>query len=151
MIGFMNREQIDHLLRSELVGRLGCTAESRVYVVPITYVYADNCIYGHTTAGLKVDMMRANPNVCFEVDHVDNLANWQSAIAWGTFAELSGNDAEEALQKLVNRVHPFASSETSVPRHGLDRPPHAPVSPHIEVVVYKITISEVTGKFEKQQ
>jgi nitroimidazol reductase NimA-like FMN-containing flavoprotein (pyridoxamine 5'-phosphate oxidase superfamily) len=149
MIGFMNREQIDYLLHSELVAHLGCAVDNKVYVVPITYVYEDNCIYGHTTAGMKVDMMRTNPNVCFEVDHVDNLANWQSVIAYGTFEELEGREAEEALQKLVNRVHPFASSDTSVPRHGLDRP-HSLFSPHIEVVVYKIKIAEATGKYEKQ-
>jgi nitroimidazol reductase NimA-like FMN-containing flavoprotein (pyridoxamine 5'-phosphate oxidase superfamily) len=149
MIGFMNREQIDHLLRSELVGRIGCTSENRVYVVPITYVYEDSSIYGHTTAGMKVDMMRTNPNVCFEVDHVDNLASWQSVIAYGIFEELQGQEAEDALQRLVNRVHPFASSDTTVPRHGLDRP-HSPINPHIEVVVYKIRLVEVTGKFEKQ-
>jgi nitroimidazol reductase NimA-like FMN-containing flavoprotein (pyridoxamine 5'-phosphate oxidase superfamily) len=148
MIGFMNREQIDHLLRCELVGRIGCASENMVYVVPITYVFEDNCIYGHTTAGMKIDMMRQNPNVCFEVDHVDNLANWQSVIAWGTFYELEGKEAEEGLQKLTNRIHPLVTSETSVPKHGLDRP-HALINPHIEVVVFKIEIAEVTGKFEK--
>jgi nitroimidazol reductase NimA-like FMN-containing flavoprotein (pyridoxamine 5'-phosphate oxidase superfamily) len=28
-------------------------------------------------------MMRANPHVCFEVDHRENLANWRSVVAWG--------------------------------------------------------------------
>lgn len=148
MIGFMNRHQIDHLLQSELVAHLGCSVDNNVYVVPITYVYDNNCIYGHTVAGMKIDMMRANPRVCVEVDHVDDLAHWQSVIALGNFEELNGENAEEALQKLVNRVHPFPASETAVPRHGLDRA-HAPINPHIEVVVYKISITEVTGKFEK--
>jgi len=150
MIGFLNQIQIDHLLKSEVVGRVGCSAEGKVYVVPITYVYDGNKIFGHTSVGLKVDMMRANPQVCFEVDHIDNLANWQSVIAWGTYEELEGKNAEDALQQIVNRVHPFITSETSVPRHSLARP-HAPVSPHIEVVVFQIKINESTGKFEKQE
>jgi len=149
MIGFLNKVQIDYLLTSEFVARLGCTSANKVYVVPITYVYDGKRIYGHTSAGLKVDMMRANPNVCIEVDRIENLANWQSVIAWGTYKELEGKKAEEALQMIVNRVHPLATSETSVPRHGLDRP-DAPVNPHIELVVFQITITEATGKFEKQ-
>jgi nitroimidazol reductase NimA-like FMN-containing flavoprotein (pyridoxamine 5'-phosphate oxidase superfamily) len=149
MIGFMNKIQIDHLLQSEVVGRIGCSAEGKVYVVPITYVFDGKNIYGHTSVGLKVDMMRVNPHVCFEVDHIENLANWQSVVAWGMYEELQGKDAEAALQQIVNRVHPFISSETSVPRHGLDNP-QALVSPHIEVVVFKIKITETTGKFEKQ-
>jgi uncharacterized protein len=149
MIGFMNRAQIDHILNSEVVARLGCATDEKVYVVPITYVYDGKKILAHTTVGLKVDMMRANPEVCIEVDRIENLANWQSVIAWGTFKELEGKLAEDALQKIVNRIHPFKSSETTVPRHGLERP-HAPVNPHIELIVFQITIKEVTGKFEKQ-
>lgn len=150
MIGFMNKAQIDNLLKSEVVGRIGCSMEGKSYIVPITYVYDDPCIYAHTAVGLKVDMMRANPQVCFEVDHIDNLANWQSVICWGTYEELNGTEAADALQKIVDRIHPFVTSETSVPRYSLERP-HEPISPHIELVVFRITLLESTGKFEKQE
>jgi nitroimidazol reductase NimA-like FMN-containing flavoprotein (pyridoxamine 5'-phosphate oxidase superfamily) len=149
MIGFMNKTQIDNLLRSEVIGRIGCAAEGKVYVVPITFVYDGTCILAHTALGLKVDMMRSNPKVCFEVDHVYNMANWQSVIVWGTYEELKGKEEEDALQQIINRIHPLITSETSVPRHGLERP-HAPVNPHIQLVVFKINITEATGKFEKQ-
>ena len=33
--------------------------------------------------------MRANPFVCFEVEDIDDLANWHSVIAWGVFEELA--------------------------------------------------------------
>lgn len=149
MIGFMNKTQIDNLLRSEVIGRIGCAAEGKVYVVPITFVYDGIRILAHTALGLKVDMMRSNSNVCFEVDHVSNLANWQSVIVWGTYEELKGKEEEDALQQIINRIHPLTTSETSVPRHGLERP-HAPVNPHIQLVVFKINITEATGKFEKR-
>ena len=42
-------------------------------------------LYCHSGEGLKLQMMRANPSVCFEVDRHENLANWQSVIAQGTF------------------------------------------------------------------
>lgn len=149
MIGFMNKIQIDNLLRSEVIGRIGCSSDGKVYVVPITYVFDGTNIVAHTALGLKVDMMRSNPNVCFEVDHVDNMANWQSVIAWGTYEELKGKEAEDALQQIINRIHPLITSETTVPRHSLERP-HAPINLHIQLVVFKINITEATGKFEKQ-
>lgn len=149
MIGFMNAVQINHLLRSEVVGRIGCAADGKVYVVPITYVYDGTSILAHTSLGMKVDMMRANPSVCFEVDHVYNMSNWQSVIAWGTYVELTGKEAEDALLEIVNRIHPFTNSETAVPRHSLERP-HTAANPHIELVVFKINITEATGKFEKR-
>ena len=149
MIGAMNKYQIDHLLRGELVGRIGCSVNRKTYVVPITYVYDGEAIYAHTREGHKIMMMRENPEICFEVDRIDNLANWQSVIIQGHYEELKGKKADEALQLIVNRVHPFADSETLVPKHGLER--HAtPVTREVKMVVFKIRIHEATGRFEKQ-
>jgi nitroimidazol reductase NimA-like FMN-containing flavoprotein (pyridoxamine 5'-phosphate oxidase superfamily) len=117
--------------------------------VPVTYVYDGHSIFGHTKTGLKTSMMDENESVCFEVDHVENLANWQSVIAQGKYEELTGKKAEDAMQMLVNRVHPYVTSDTSVPRHGLDRP-HSAIDPHIQMVVFRIKINDVTGRYEKQ-
>jgi hypothetical protein len=48
------------------------------------YAYSDGAIYAHSEFGQKIDMMRHNPDVCFEVDHVEDLVNWNSAICWST-------------------------------------------------------------------
>lgn len=148
MIGFLNQQQIEYLLRSEVVGHLGCSSPEQVYVVPITYVFDEKGIYAHTREGQKVDMMRENPRVCLEVDSISSLSQWQSVIVQGTFEELEGDAAEEALQKIVNRVHPLANTETMVPRHSLQRPQSATDS-HVQLVVFKINILEASGKFEK--
>ncbi|MGE0773355.1 MAG: pyridoxamine 5'-phosphate oxidase family protein [Cyclobacteriaceae bacterium] len=148
MIGSLNDQQIRNLLQSEWIGRVGCHASDRTYVVPITYAYQDHNLYGHTKEGMKVEWMRANPSVCVEVDKITNNANWQSVILWGTYEELKGRQAEDALQILVNKLHPMMTSETSLPRHGLDRP-HAPIDPLIKMVVFKIKIEEATGRFER--
>ena len=39
MLGSLSSAEIEDLLRTEVVARLGCHAEGRTYVVPITYVY----------------------------------------------------------------------------------------------------------------
>ena len=88
MLGKLNRSQIDNLLRSEVTGRIGCHSRNKTYIVPLTFAYDGEYIYCHTIEGLKTRMMRENPHVCFEVDRVDNMANWQSAIIWGTYEEL---------------------------------------------------------------
>lgn len=46
MLGELNRAQIDQVLRGELVGRVGCHAGGQTYVVPITYVYDGEYVYG---------------------------------------------------------------------------------------------------------
>jgi nitroimidazol reductase NimA-like FMN-containing flavoprotein (pyridoxamine 5'-phosphate oxidase superfamily) len=75
MLGTLTDAQIDRLLHTESVGRIGCHAGGRPYVVPVTYVYDGSAIYGHTGDGMKVRMMRENPAVCFEVDRMESLAN----------------------------------------------------------------------------
>lgn len=89
MIETLPDEEIERTLREQFVGRIGCHADGRTYVVPVAYAYHDNCIYGHSIEGVKIRMMRKNPNVCFEVDRIDALSRWRSVIAWGHFEELS--------------------------------------------------------------
>ena len=78
MLGTLSSAEIEDLLRAEVVARLGCHAEGRTYVVPVTYAYDADAVLVQSADGLKVRMMRQNPLVCVEVDHVDNLANWRS-------------------------------------------------------------------------
>jgi nitroimidazol reductase NimA-like FMN-containing flavoprotein (pyridoxamine 5'-phosphate oxidase superfamily) len=83
MLGELNQKEIEQVLSENVIGRIGCYADGRVYVVPVTYVYEDGCIIGHTSGGLKIHMLQENPNCCFELDHCGNLANWQSVITLG--------------------------------------------------------------------
>ena len=68
MIGRLNDEQIDEVLRANVLGRIACTDGTKMYVVPINYVYDGKFIIAHSVAGMKIEMMRRNPEVCFEVD-----------------------------------------------------------------------------------
>jgi nitroimidazol reductase NimA-like FMN-containing flavoprotein (pyridoxamine 5'-phosphate oxidase superfamily) len=113
MIGELSKKEIDQLLKRQFVGRIGCHTDGLTYVVPVSYTYDGTFIYVHTFSGMKVDMMRKNPKVCFQVDDTKHLANWQSVISWGEFEELTKTeDKKEALQKLQARVLPILSSET---------------------------------------
>ena len=39
------------------------------YVVPVNFGYKDDCLYIHSSLqGLKMDILRVNANVCFEID-----------------------------------------------------------------------------------
>src|ERR1044071_9678808 len=115
MLGELTPDQIESLLQSEFIGRIGCNANGITYVVPVTYAYDGNCIYAHSKEGMKIQIMRQNPLVCFEVDNMRNLADWESVIRWGKYEELKGNDQKLGLQKLINRFQQATTSETSMP------------------------------------
>ena len=149
MLGTLTNEQIDYVLQTEVVGRIGCYDGNEVYVVPVTYVYHDGYIYAHSKEGRKVKAMRKNPDVCFQVDAIDNMANWRSVIAWGRYEELVGDKAQnEGMKILVDRLTPLLTSETVRPTLGPSHPPEV-LEKGFKAVAYRIKITRSTGRFEK--
>jgi nitroimidazol reductase NimA-like FMN-containing flavoprotein (pyridoxamine 5'-phosphate oxidase superfamily) len=133
----LDRAEIDDLLRSQVVGRVGCHADGLTYVVPVIYAYDGEAFYVYTVEGRKVRMMLANPQVCFEVDEYER-GSWRSAIVQGRYEELDGAAAERALSLLAER---FAG------RGGTTRRPRAEGTP----VAFRIVIDEVTGRAVRRQ
>ena len=121
----------------------------KTYIVPIAYVFDGKNIIGQTKEGMKLDIMRKNPNVCFEVDVMTDMANWQSMIVFGTFHELAGKEAQKAREYLFDHVLPLMTSSTI---HGHEHEVTGEVddSNRIKPVMYQIEIKEKTGRFEKQ-
>ena len=150
MLGELTPEQINAVLFNEVVGRIGCSGDGRTYIVPITYVFDGEAVYGHSADGLKIKMMRANPNVCFQVDQRENLANWRSVVAWGVYEELQGKEALDALQILVARLMPLVTSETLRLPDGPSLPAARPVIDAPKTIMYRIRLVERTGRFEKR-
>jgi len=148
MIGTMTKGQIDHVLHSQLTGRIGCHAFKKTYVVPVSYVYDGIAIYAHSADGLKVRMMRKNPAVCFQVDSIDNLANWRSVLVWGAYEEIKNTEEQmRVLNLLHDRFGPLVSGESVRPKSP------AEILEKVEKgkrpVIYRIRIDEMTGRFEK--
>lgn len=147
MFGKLNEQEIEEVLRNQIIGRLGCHADDTTYVVPISYAYDGTYIYGHTFEGMKIKLMRKNPQVCFEVDETKDMGNWKSIIAWGEFEELKqGPERIKALQQLTDRVLPIVSSETT--HLSPQWPFPAGDTSNIKGIVYRIRLKEKTGRFE---
>ena len=102
MIDELGTEEIDAFLREQVVGRIGCHLDGRTYVVPVIYAWDGEAAYVQSIEGRKVEMMRANPAVCFEVDEYD-AGSWRSVIVEGVYEELEGDAAQAALALLVER------------------------------------------------
>jgi nitroimidazol reductase NimA-like FMN-containing flavoprotein (pyridoxamine 5'-phosphate oxidase superfamily) len=148
MLGKLTMPEIEKLLSREVVGRIGCSDGNMVYMVPISYTYDGKYIYCHSHEGLKVNIMRKNPRVCFEVDHMQNMANWQTVVAQGTFEELTEPALRaQALRKLHERILPMIASETV--RLSADWPFAPPEINQIEGITFRILLTEKTGRFEK--
>lgn len=149
MLGELTEIQINNLLTSQVVGRIACCAGKRPYLVPVLYVFDGKYIYGQSREGMKLDLLRKNPEVCFEVDAMTDVANWQSVVIYGTFEELSGEEAEYERGNLLNSLMPILTSST-VHAHQHDVTSQIDDSNRIKKVMYRIKIREKTGRFEKR-
>ena len=95
-------EIIESIVRKAAVMRLAMTDGGLPYVIPLNFGYEAGCLYFHTgLRGKKIEMLRRNPNVCFEmdVDHAmvesDTACKWtmkfRSVIGYGKAVFLESN------------------------------------------------------------
>ncbi|NLR77961.1 pyridoxamine 5'-phosphate oxidase family protein [Chitinophaga eiseniae] len=151
MLGELNNEEIDQVLANNVTGRIGCTEDGKVYIVPISYAFNNTYIIAHSREGMKIDMMRKHPLVCFQVDEMTDLSNWRSVVLWGNYEEIT--DPKEryyAMKFLVSRLAQLPVSETAgVAQMHQELQAEESTAHIIRPVVYRIRIKEKTGRFEK--
>jgi uncharacterized protein len=150
MLGKLNEQEIEKVLQENFVGHLGCHANGLTYVVPISYAYADGCIWGRTFEGMKMDIIRQNPSVCFQVETIPSMSNWKSVIVWGEFDELTEyEEKNKALKILLERKSPSVSSLMT--RLATDWPFCNIDCDNVPGIFFKIPLKEKTGRFEMNQ
>ncbi len=148
MLGDLTREQCEHVLKRELVGRIGCSGGEKIYIIPVTYAFHEQFIYAHSKAGLKIKLMRKNPKVCFEVESRDTMRDWRTVILWGTYIELtSAVEQKKALKILNDHLHPYLLSESLRPVGYMNAPRE--VERERKPILYRISADEMTGRFER--
>jgi len=84
------------MLSRHRVGRLAFTFHDRVDIEPISYLFRDGWIYARTSPGTKLEVVRHNPWVAFEIDEIESRFDWRSVVIHGTiyFLDGSGGDRE---------------------------------------------------------
>lgn len=139
MIRPMSPDETRALLAEGHIGRLGCVSDGTPYVVPVSYILSEDCLYIHSLAGRKVRALRAMPRACLQVDDIKDPYNWRSAIAFGRYEEITDvGQRQWAVRRLLARF-PHLTPVESVPVHDGQS----------SVVVFRIRIDELTGVCEK--
>ena len=150
MLGILQAPQIEALLKSQIVGRIGCHVDGETYIVPISYAYDGTYIYCHAIEGKKVQMMRVNPRICFEVDEMKDMGNWESVVVQGVYQELREKELRDlAMDHLLNRYLPIISSVTT--HLGEHWPFHPTDTREIKGIVFRIKLTKKTGRYENRE
>lgn len=148
MVGHLTEEQIISVLKENVLGRIGCSDGTQNYIVPINYYYDGNAIVMHSEVGMKIHMMRKNPNVCFEVDEMTDFTNWRSVIIFGRYEEIEDEEEKKAvMDAYINSMMRIKLSETALLPEIHAYRLHSRTGP-LETVIYKILIDKMTGRYE---
>jgi nitroimidazol reductase NimA-like FMN-containing flavoprotein (pyridoxamine 5'-phosphate oxidase superfamily) len=87
-------------------GHLGCAREGRPYVVPMHYAYNSEDLYFFTTEGTKTDYITANPQVCMQVEEVEDASHWRSVMVTGHAERVTQADEMERAMQLITERNP---------------------------------------------
>lgn len=145
--GKMTGEEINALLIEAPVGHLGLAFENQPYIVPLNYLYSGGALYFHCALkGRKIDYIKANSKICFQVGSYGGLItsdsacshNYQfrSVMVEGTVEEVTDVVAKEAaLRGIVAKYADTAIAEKPIPAKKIEG-----------VSVYRILVETITGK-----
>jgi len=140
----VNQEQLWTILRSVEVCRVAFCHEGWPYIIPMNFGCLDGKLYFHcASSGTKLDLLQANPNVCFEVEANIEIVpgaeacNWsvryESVIGFGRASIVE--KAEEKRAAIQALLAQYTDQEIEVPEH---------VSP--ATVILRIDVDSLTGK-----
>ena len=93
-------------------------------------------MYVSSGPGRKIDAMRADQHVCFEVDDAHGTAGWRSVIADGVYAELTADNERRAALALLDNISA--------------RFPESGPATHDGMIVFRMDLTEKTGRFGRE-
>lgn len=139
-----DRTEIEAVIRKANICRLGLSVDNRPYIVPLNFGFEGNHLYFHTAReGKKIEMIRQNNNVCFELEadceavRAESPCDWtmrfQSVIGYGRASLVT--DAEEKQRSLDVIVEHYSAQPLEYSSNLLDR-----------LAIIKVDIDDMTGK-----
>ncbi len=135
----MSSKEIYELLEQIGYGHLGCIHEGKPYVMPMHYYLENADIYLFTTVGMKTHDIDANPEVCLQVEEINDLLHWRSVIVNGRASRLTEQqDINQALE-FIKEHNPTLSP--AINRTWIDAQGRSEA-----IAIYRIRESEMSGR-----
>lgn len=139
-----DKVDIESILQRATVCRVALCDNGVPYVVPLSFGYLDDRLYFHSApVGKKIDIIKHNNNVCFEVD-IDRAvveaevpcqwsAKYRSVIGLGK-AHLV-EDPDEKRRALEIIVSHYSAGSYEYPHEAIN-----------SVAIFRVDIESMTGK-----
>lgn len=137
MVGLLSPGEIESLLLRHRMGRIAYSLDGRPVIVPMNYRYDGAAVYAVSGPGQKIDAMREQPRVSFEIDEVDAAGAWRSVVADGLFQELTDHEERRAALHRLGTAWAGADCREAIP------PP--------SLIVFCLNLLEKTGRFGSER
>lgn len=145
-----NQEITDKSILIEILSnsktcRLGMIDNGLPYVLPFNFGFHENCMYIHSApAGKKIDLLKENPLVCFEVEDVAETVEGDIACKWSTlYRSVIGYGNVEIVTGFEEKKRGLEIIMTQHGYKGNMEFEHKEVE---FIVVLKLKIESMTGK-----
>ena len=139
-----DKKEIEEIIKKATICRVGLSVGDEPYVFPVNYGYHKGCLYFHSAKdGQKIEMMKENPQVCFQMDTdveilpADIACDWsikyRSVVGFGRAKFLdSPEEKKHALKRIMLQ---YSDREYSFTEESLE-----------SVCIVCIHIENMTGK-----
>ncbi len=136
---------LEEILSGAILCRVAMMDGDLPYLIPFNYGYRDGALYIHSALeGKKIDLLRKDKRVCFEVEDTmeitkgDKACDWstryRSVVGYGTVEILSDDESKQQGLEVIMAQH-GAPELLEFNQRNLDR-----------MVILKLTITSMTGK-----
>lgn len=140
-----NHSTIEFLINKALICRIALSHNDIPYIVPMNFAYKDMNIYLHSSReGKKIDIIKKNNKVCFEIDLDKELnpssipCNWTmkyySVIGFGTASFIEDIKEKKNAMNIIMQKYSGKMSWT-YPERMIE-----------SVLIIKVKINKFTGK-----
>jgi len=133
------------ILTHAKICRLAMIDNGLPYILPFNFGYFENCIYIHSApVGKKIDILKENPLVCFEVEQKAEIIEDEIACKWSTlYRSVIGYGNVEIVSDFKEKKHGL---EIIMAQHGAKGKMEFDSKEVEFIVVLKLAISTMTGK-----
>lgn len=143
-----DKKILEKILQSCDVLRLAMVDGDNPYIVPLNYGYKNNCLYVHgAKVGKKIDLLKINNKVAFEVEDKAEIVKGINACDWTTnYRSVVGQGEVDLIDDYDEKI-----SALNIIMHHFGAPLENEFHPkHVEnTLILKIKITEMTGKHSK--
>jgi len=142
-----DRKEIDDIIRRCQVCHLAMCDDGQPYVVPLNFGYDGRFLYFHTASeGRKIDIIKRNNRVGFEVDTLNDIVTAEQACKWGAkYESVMGSGTAEIVDDLEAKkealewiMRQYGNGTWKFPEEIMKK-----------TLVLRIRILEISGKARK--